>query len=294
MTSDPAALRHPLERPTVRVVTSLALVLTITLLALLLWGADFLARIPVVGRYTTEAKLLLVAAFTAPAFATYARRRRRMLAQAESIRVSAAQLPDVHARLTAHAEHAGIPVPELYVSEVIDHTTTFTWQEHTCIVLCTKELTIDSESFDDALDFALAREVGAICLGYASVRQELLESFVSPFPFLRAPLHHVRTYSCDRYGAFLAPCALRALLAQASGERLRNRVNPDAYFTQLDRALPPGRLWTWLPLIKQKIPLAYRLRELRHSGLLQSVAAPPVAAPPPARAAAEASSPPHG
>lgn len=268
MHTDPAGLRHPLERTTVRVVAALALVMTLAMLGLLLWGADLLAAIPVVGRYTTEAKLLLVAAFTAPILATYARQRRRMLAQAESIRVSAAQLPEIHAKLVAYAERAGIAVPELYVSEVIDRTTTFTWNDHTCIVLCTKELTIDSESFDDALDFSLAREVGAICLGHAAIGQELLESFVSPFPFLRAPLHHMRTYSCDRYGAFLAPCALRALLAEASGERLRSRVNPDAYFRQLDRTAPLGRLRSLLILIRTKIPLAYRVRELRRAGLL--------------------------
>ena len=268
MRTDPAAFRHPLERRTIQAVAVLGAVLSITLLSLLLWGTELLEVIPVVRLYSTEAKVLLVAAFTTPLLATYARRRRRMLAQEESIRVSAAQLPEVYAKLAAHAERAGIPVPELYVSEVIERTTTFTWEGHTCIVLCTKELTNDSESFDDALDFSLAREVGAICLGYAATKHELLESFVTPFPFLKAPLLHMRTYSCDRYGAFLAPCALRALLSEASGERLRSRVNADAYFRQLDRAAQPGLLRTLLLLVRMKIPLAYRVRELRRAGLL--------------------------
>lgn len=285
MHTDPADLRHPRERSTVRVVATLALVMTLTMLGLLLWGADLLARLPVVGRYTTEAKLLLVAAFTAPLIATWARQRRRLLAQAEAIRVSAAQLPELHAKLVTYAERAGIPVPELYVSEVIDRTTTFTWNEHTCIVLCTKELTVDSESFDDKLDFALAREVGAICLGHAAVSQELLESFVSPFPFLRAPLHHMRTYSCDRYGAFLAPCALRALLAEASGERLRSRVDADAYFRQLDGTAPLGRWRSIMLLIRARVPLAYRVRELRRAGLLTAAPLAPTGDPGPGREA---------
>lgn len=280
MRTDPAAFRHPLERRTTLIVAVVGATLALTMLSLLLWGTELLQLIPFLRFYSTEAKVVLLAAFTTPLLATYARRRRRMAAQEESIRVSAAQLPDVYAKLVSHAERAGIPVPELYVSEVIERTTTFTWQGHTCIVLCTNELTNDSESFDDALDFSLAREVGAICLGYANTERELLESFVSPFPFLKAPLFHMRTYSCDRYGAFLAPCALRALLSEASGERLRSRVNADAYFRQLDRAAKPGVLSTLLPLVRMKIPLAHRVRELRRAGLLTTDGAGPAVAAP--------------
>jgi hypothetical protein len=276
MRTDPEAFRHPFERRTTLIVAVLGAALSLTLLSLLLWGTELLETIPFLRLYSTEAKVVLIAAFTTPLVATYARRRRRMLAQEESIRVSAAQLPEVFAKLEAHAARAGIPVPELYVSEVIERTTTFTWQGHTCIVLCTNELTNDSESFEDALDFSLAREVGAICLGYAATERELLESFVSPFPFLKAPLMHMRTYSCDRYGAFLAPCALTALLSEASGERLRSRVNADAYFRQLDRTTKRGLLWSLLPLVRMKIPLAHRVRELRRAGLLSNRQVPAI------------------
>lgn len=134
--------------------------------------------------------------------------------------------------------------------------------------------------------------MGAICLGYAAAGHELLESFVAPMPFLRAPLLHMRTYSCDRYGAFLAPCALRALLSQASGDRLRSRVNPDAYFRQLDRAAPPGRLRLLLLLIRAEIPLAYRVRELRRAGLLTTDGSGPPVAPPLDRPVGPAERPP--
>jgi hypothetical protein len=278
--TDPAGLRHPLERRLVSAVVTLDIVLVLTLLGLLLWGTELLERLPIVGGYVGEGRVLLVAVFAAPVVATWARRRRRMLAQRESIQVSATQLPEIHDKLVARAARVGIPVPELYLSEAIDRTTTFTWQEHTCIILSTREFTSDLDCFDDVLDFMLAREVGAICLGYASAGNELLASFVAPIPFLRAPLRHVHTYSCDRYGAFLAPCALRALLYEATGERLRNRVNPDVYFAQLDRARAP-RFWaSVLPLLRVKLPLAYRVRELRRAGLLTADAHWPRDTPP--------------
>jgi hypothetical protein len=278
--ADPVGLRHPMERTTTRVVAALDIVFVLGLLGLLLWGAEWLERVPIVGRYSGDAQVLLVAVFAAPFMVTYARRRRRMLAQEESIRVSATQLPAIHGLLVAHATRAGIRVPELYLSEAIDETTTFTWRDHTCIILSTRELSLHQESFDDVLDFMLAREVGAICLGHASLGNELLASFVGPIPFLRAPLSHMRTYSCDRYGAFLAPRALSALLCEATGERLRNRVDPDAYFTDLERVRRSG-FWAWVvPLVRVRLPLAHRVRELRRAGLLTNDNGNPPVTPP--------------
>jgi len=266
--TDRSGLRHPLEGRTTSVVVALAIVMTLTLVGLLLWGAELLERVPVLAQYSAEAKVLLLAVFAGPLVATYARRRRRMLAQRESIRVSATQLPEVHDLLVSHATRAGIPVPELYLSEAIERTTTVIWQQHTCIILCAHELATHMESFDDILNFTLAREVGAICLGYPSTRSELLASLVAPIPFLRAPLRNIRTYSCDRYGAVLAPRALHALLCEATCERLRNRVDPNAYFTQLERARRAGLWASVAPLLNVRLPVTYRIHELRRAGLL--------------------------
>jgi hypothetical protein len=267
--NDPAGLRHPLERNTTRIVVALDVVLVLTLLALLLVGAEWLERVPMVGRYATEAPLILLAVFAGPIMATYTRRRRRMLAQEESIRVSTTQLPEVYERLVAHCTKVGIPVPELYLSEAVARTTRFASEGHTCIILSTDELAIHQESFEDVIDFTLAREVGAICLGYTSLAQELLASFIGPFPFLRAPLSHMHTYSCDRYGAYLAPGALPALICEATGERLRNNVDPIEYFTEVERARRSGFWALVVPMIRLKLPLTYRIRELRRAGLLK-------------------------
>jgi hypothetical protein len=265
---DPAGLRHPLETRTTRVVVALDIVLVLSLLALLLWGAEWLERLPVVGRYTSEGQVVLVAVFAGPIMATYARRRRRMLAQEESIHVTATQLHEIYDRLVAHCSKVGIPVPELYLSETVARTTTFASGGHTCIILSTHELATHQESLEDVIDFTLAREVGAICLGYTSLGHELLASFIGPIPFLRAPLSHMHTYSCDRYGAFLAPRALLALICEATGERLRNRVDPIEYLTEVERARRSGFWALVIPMVRLKLPLTYRVRELRRAGFL--------------------------
>ncbi len=118
------------------------------------------------------------------------------------------------------------------------------------------------------IDFLLAREVGSICLGHTSYRNNLLTSYVAPIPFLRKPLNQVRTFSCDRFGAFLAPRAIRALIVAAAGDRLRNRVDLDAYFAQIDEKADSGPWATLVRLMRPSVPLSYRVRELRRAGML--------------------------
>jgi hypothetical protein len=208
---------------------------------------------------------------SAPVVATFVRRRRRLLAQEESIRISETQLPEIHAVLVKHCQRVGIRPPELFLSDSVDHTTSFSWRGHHCIILSTHDFSTFPDAFDDVVDFVLAREVGSICLGYTSYRNELLTSSVAPIPFLSGPLNHLRTFSRDRYGALLAPRSFRALIVAASGDRLRNRVDLEAYFAQLDEERDSaGFLASLVWVFKRRVPLAHRVQELRRAGMLKS------------------------
>ena len=261
-------LRHPMERRIVTVVALLEAFLIVIVLGLLIGGAEWLAARPTIAKYKTHARILLVAVLAAPLVMTYALRRRRLLAQEESICLGTAQLPEIHSVLVRHCLRAGIPVPDLYLSDGVDHTTSFEWRGQSCIVLSTHDFDLFPCAADDMIDFALAREVGSISLGHTRVRQELLSSFVAPIPFLRGPLHEIRTYSRDRYGAVLAPRALRALMVTASGDRLLNRIDVDAYFAQLDQGAEGGVWNSIIWLIRKRVPLAHRVEQLRRAGLL--------------------------
>jgi hypothetical protein len=268
-TPDPAHLRHPLERRVEAIVTVVDAILVATIAGLLLWGAEWLEARPSLARYEPHAQVLLALVLGAPLIATFIRRRRRMLAQEDSIRISESQLPDVHAVLVRHCRRVGIPVPELFISDTVEHTTAFAWRWHRCIILSTHDFAMCPDAFDDVVDFMLAREVGAICLGYTSYRNELLASWVAPIPFLRNPLNRLRTFSRDRYGAFLAPRSFRALIAAACSDRLRNRVGLATYLSQLDEGTDfPGVVHTLVWLLKKRVPLGHRIRELRRAGML--------------------------
>jgi len=268
---DARHLRHPLERRVAILVSAIDVLLVMTVVGILLWGAEWLEARPSLAKYQSHAHVLLALVLGAPVVATFIRRRRRMLAQEESIRISDTQLPEVHAVLVKHCRRVGIPIPELYLSDSVEHTTSFSWRHHHCIILSTHDFATFPDAFDDVVDFVLAREVGSISLGHTSYRNELLASWVAPIPFLSGPLNHLRTFSRDRYGAFLAPRSFRAMIVAASGDRLRDRVDLETYFAQLDEETDSsGLLSSIIWLFKKRVPLAHRVQELRRAGMLRA------------------------
>lgn len=266
---DLAHLRHPLEKRVETIVSIVDATLVATIAGLLLWGAEWLEARPSLAKYEPHAQVLLALLLGAPIIATFIRRRRRLLAQEDSIRINESQLPDVHGVLVKHCRRVGIAVPELFISDTVEHTTSFGWRQHRCIILSTHDFSLCPAAFDEIVDFMLAREVGSFCLGYTSYRNELLASWVAPIPFLRNPLNRLRTFSRDRYGAFLAPRSFRAMIAAACSDRLFNRVGLATYLAQLDEDTDfPGIVHTLVWLLKKRVPLGHRIRELRRAGML--------------------------
>jgi hypothetical protein len=266
--ADREQLRHPLEKPVAIVVGLLAIALIGLVLALLILGAERLNDQPVFGKYLGHARLLLTAVLAAPLVATYARRKRQLLAQQESIHVTANQIPELYAVLLRQCARAGIDVPDLYLSDGLEHTTSFAWRRRNCIILSIHDFSLFPHAYEDVVPFVLAREVGAICLGHTSFLSDLLTSSVAPIPFLRSPLFRMETYSRDRYGAVLAPRAIRALIVVACGDRLGERVNLNGYFAQLDEGSEKGFWAVAVWLLTRRVPLAHRVQQLRRAGLL--------------------------
>jgi len=270
-TEEQDRLRHPLERRVAIVVGVLAAILAVLMGFLLFWGSEWLEARPAIAKYKPQLDILMAAVLGAPIVVGYAKHRRRELAQEESIRVSATQLPEIHEVLVRHCARIGLQPPDLYLSDGVEHTTSFAWQRRECIILSTHDFEMCPESFEEIIEFVIARQVGNICLGHTKFASELLKSFVAPVPFLGGPLAQFRTYSCDRYGAFLAPRAIRAVIVAATGDQLHNLVNFDAYLAQLDEGISKGWLTSLLGLTRKRVPLANRILELRRAGLLTKI-----------------------
>jgi hypothetical protein len=120
----------------------------------------------------------------------------------------------------------------------------------------------------DVLAFTLGSELGRLRLGHASWWNDVLLTFISKIPVIRAPLSRVATYSRDRYGAFLAPDGIRGLLVLASGRRVLKSVNIDDYLTQVSEY---GGFWARLAgAVRTAPPVSYRIQMLWAAGLWTS------------------------
>jgi hypothetical protein len=84
------------------------------------------------------------------------------------------------------------------------------------------------------------------------------------FPFLANPLRQVRTFSRDRYGAYLAPDGFRGLLFAASARRLLDDVNVEEYVKQADSY---GGAWVKSAVFFYSTPsVLRRVQELKSAG----------------------------
>jgi hypothetical protein len=142
----------------------------------------------------------------------------------------------------------------------------FSSWKHDYIVLSQGIVESNIETVGDAMAFILGRELGRIRLGYTRLRTEMLLTYVLRIPYLNIPITRVRTYSCDRYGAFLAPNGVRGLIIAASGRRLLQNVNVEDYIKQ---AAARDDFWSRLASnLSPKPPVLHRLKALYNAGLL--------------------------
>jgi hypothetical protein len=93
---------------------------------------------------------------------------------------------------------------------------------------------VDLQKTLDVAAFAIGCELGRIRLGHTDWLDEMLLTYIFIVPFLANPLRQLRTFSRDRYGAYLAPDGFRGLLFVASARRFLYDVNVDDYLKQAD------------------------------------------------------------
>ena len=124
---------------------------------------------------------------------------------------------------------------------------------------------------------AMQRKAGArgiTCqkLGEAEVmadagHDDILIAYIVRIPVLRNPLMHMRTYSHDRYAAYLAPDSVRGLVALASGRRVLSHVDVDVF---LHEALEEHGWRARAASFAHGLPrVAYRVQALARAGLLR-------------------------
>lgn len=266
---DESRLRHPLERPIFVASAALSVGLAAAAVIVALLGAEWLKAHPVLETHKGTVRLAAVAAVGVVPAAHLLRRLRGIMYLGNSVRLSPEQLPGVHAVLEAHCARLGIaPLPALYLCRSLTGgaVRAFSGLDRDYVVLGTTLFEIPGGPGQDVIGFTLGRALGSIRLGHTRWWDEALLFFVARVPGLRNPIRAVRTYSCDRYGAALAPDGIRGLILEAAGPDALPAVNVAAYRRQAE-AFPPG-VWGGLIRFCQDPPhVSARIEALHGAGL---------------------------
>jgi hypothetical protein len=271
MTSEPVSesqLRHPLEKPVfiASVILNLALIAAAIFIAAR--GDAWLKAHHFMAKYVNQIRGGAIAAILALPGISLVRNNRLGFIRGNSIRLSNDQFPQVYEILEEHCRKLGMSsLPELYLTDqaITPPAQAFSAWGNDYIVLRTDFLESPLENVRDVLAFTLGCELGRLRLGHASWWSDVLLTFVAKIPLLRTPISRVRTYSRDRYGAFLAPDGLRGLLVLASGRRMLKSVNIEDYLTQVSDY---GGFWARLAGATKTAPhVFYRIKMLWAAGL---------------------------
>ena len=266
---DESRLRHPLERPIFVASAALSVALAASAVVVVLLGAEWLKEHPVLESHIDKVRLAALAAVAAVPAAHLLRRARRVLYLGNSVRLSAEQVPRVHAVLEAHCARLGIaPAPELYLCRTLTGgpARAFSGLDRDYVVLGTTLFEIPGGPGPDVIAFTLGRALGSIRLGHTRWWDETLLLFVTRIPVLRTPIRAVRTLSCDRYGAALAPGGLRGLILAAAGPDALPDVNVAAYRRQAE-AFPSGVMGVLGAVSNDTPHVSARVRALYDAGL---------------------------
>ena len=277
--SDESRLRHPAERPMFIVSAVLNLVILVAAFAIVRYGGDWIEAYPRVAKHAEELAAAASALILAPFILTFSRNQRYAAVRANSLRVSRTQIPELYEDFERMCATLGMTdIPELYVSETaLDGPSDAGSAWHVdYVILGTRYLQPDLEEVRDVNRFLLARELGRLRLGHTEWLDDILLAYIIRIPVLRNPLMHVRTYSHDRYAAYLAPDSVRGLVALASGRRALSHVDVDIF---LQEALEPHGWRARAASLTSNLPrVAYRVQALARAGLLRRdtfISAPP-------------------
>jgi len=267
-----STLRHPSENGVFAASVVVNVLLVVGAVVLVFFGSDWLKQVPLIGHYTAEIKAVALAIVAGPLSLPFLRNSRYAQIRGNSVRLSEIQFPEIYEVFKRQCEKLGLKViPELYLTDKgipgVSHAYS-TWT-HDYVVLATDYLDPNVEASMDSIAFVLGTELGRLHLRHTSLLNELLLSYISKVPLLRNPITEIRTYSRDRYGAFLAPDSFTGLVVLVSGRRSRKVINVKDL---VDQAMTYGGLWAWYVIFQRREPeAALRIKRLIDAGFFKDV-----------------------
>ncbi len=267
---DESRLRHPAERPLFFAFAGLNLIIAAAAIYLAIAVPVWIESQPYVRKHLEDIQALALVAVLTPVHVVILRNRRYAYEKGSSVRISRAQIAWLHEILRSQCERLGIEqIPELYASDETLTSTSYAYSSwrRDYIALGAHFIRPGFEEMKDVLAFEIGRQLGRIRLGHTKWWDELLLAYVTPMPSVMNPLRVARTYSHDRYAAYLAPVGITGLLAHAAGPHMFREVNVPEYLRQAQRY---GGFWARMTVFsKDAPPVAFRIQALHKAGLLR-------------------------
>jgi hypothetical protein len=260
-------LRHPLERPYFLASVVLSLIVVAAAIVIILFAPDWLKSHALLSKEATAVRAALIAALAGLPLLALLRNRRDVYVHGQSIRLSRNQFAPIYEILEKQCQRLGMPgVPGLYITDkgIPPYSKAFSTRSDHSIVLHQNLFEVDLQKALDVAAFTIGYELGRIRLGHTDWLDEMLLTYIFIVPFVANPLRQLRTFSRDRYGAYLAPDGFRGLLFAASARRLLNDVNIDDYLKQADSY---GGSWVKSATYFYDVPsVLRRVQELKSAG----------------------------
>ena len=260
-------LRHPLERPYFLASVVLSLIVVAAGIVIILFAPDWLKSHALLSKEATAVRAALIAALAGLPLLALLRNRRDVYIHGQSIRLSRNQFAPIYEILEKQCQRLGMTeVPGLYITDkgIPPYSKAFSTRNDHSIVLHENLFEVDLHKTLDVAAFTIGCELGRIRLGHTDWLDEMLLTYIFIVPFLANPLRQLRTFSRDRYGAYLAPAGFRGLLFVASARRLLNDVNVDDYLKQAESY---GGSWVKSAKYFYDVPSALRrVQELKTAG----------------------------
>jgi len=153
------------------------------------------------------------------------------------VKLSANQLPDLHARVVRVCQSLGLArVPDTYVMQAGGMLNAFATKfiGRTYVIIYSDLIESCGED-DQAIDMIIGHEVGHLALGHLKWLMFLLPAQFTPW--LGAAYSRAREYSCDRCGLEAVnnlEAAARGLVVLAAGGKLSRQVNLRTFVGQME------------------------------------------------------------
>lgn len=278
-------LRHPLEIPAlIGCVVANALIIAFAI-DVVWFGSSWITRHPALAQHVTALRTIATAGILALPATVVGRHVGRHLERGNGIRLSPAQLPACHELLVKACRRLGVEqVPDLYLvprSVLEGMSASYSvFGKRSVVALSAELFGKEWEKNERAIAFAIGHAVGALRLGHTRWWLEMLTTYATRVPFVRAPVRAVFTFSRDRCGAFVEPDGILGLIIHAAGKELARGIDVPSF---VDQAMSYGGFWSWVAgAYREKPHLLVRARLLYEAKLFdyaRDVARPANAAP---------------